>query len=254
MNLLNRRHSIIMMLAIVYLSFTAPGLAQQSNTTESSGKPGLLVYTNTNGYRHNSIELGVETLRTLAQEEGIWMDHTEDSLQFNEKNLSRYNLVVFLSTTGNVLGSEQEKAFRSFIENGGAFMGIHAATDTEYDWPWYGKLVGAYFKSHPEQQEAQLLVVDQSHPATAHMPGVWKHYDEWYNFKNINPGIQVLIRLDEQSYQGGENGENHPIAWYCENTGGRAFYTGLGHGEETFKNPMFIAHLRGGLRYCLGLE
>lgn len=230
------------------------GLAQQSAETDSSGNQRILVYSNTNGFRHNSIEFGVETLRTLAKEEGVLMDHTEDSLQFNEKNLSTYNLVVFLSTTGDVLGAAQEKAFRAFVENGGAFMGIHAATDTEYDWPWYGKLVGAYFKSHPEEQEAELLVADQTHPATEHMPKAWKHYDEWYNFKNINPDLQVLIRLDETSYEGGENGENHPIAWYHENAGGRVFYTGLGHDEATFKKSIFLQHLRGGLRYCLGLN
>ena len=133
-------------------------------------------------------------------------------------------------------------------------MGIHAATDTEYEWPWYGKLVGAYFESHPEQQEAQLLVVDRSHPATAFMAPAWKHFDEWYNFKDINPDIKVLMRLNESSYKGGKNGQNHPIAWFHENAGGRVFYTGLGHGGETFANPVFLQHLRGGLRYCLGLE
>ena len=245
---------LYLLLTLGLSGFPGTGCAQESNSADRPQNPRMLVYTHTNGYRHASIEFGVATLKNLAKEEGVLMDHTEDSLQFNEKNLNKYNLVVFLSTTGDVLGRAQEQAFRSFVEGGGAFLGIHAATDTEYEWPWYGKLVGAYFESHPEQQEADVQVVNHTHPATAHMPKTWRHYDEWYNFKDINPDIQVLLRLDEKSYQGGKNGDNHPIAWYHENAGGKVFYTGLGHGEATFQNPVFLRHLRGGLRYCLGLE
>ena len=225
------------------------GLSQQGKSTDPSA---VLVFTKTNGYRHTSIEFGVETLRKIAREEGFLLDHTEDSLQFNSKNLSKYDLVVFLSTTGNVLGSQQQEAFRAYVENGGSFMGIHAATDTEYEWPWYGRLVGAYFKSHPDQQEAELIVVNPQHPSTVHIPERWKHFDEWYNFRNINPENKTLLQLDENSYSGGENGANHPMAWYRENGNGRVFYTGLGHTEETFKNPIFFDHLRGGILYCLG--
>jgi type 1 glutamine amidotransferase len=246
--------SLFPLLLLVLFGVTQPGCAQQDKTNDPPGVARILAFTHTNGYRHASIETGVRALGKLALEEGAVMDHTEDSLAFNDKTLSKYQLVVFLSATGDVLGPEQERAFRAFVEKGGAFMGIHAATDTEYDWPWYGNLVGAYFESHPEQQEAKLLVVDRTHPATAFMEPSWKHFDEWYNFKNLNPDIQVLMRLDESSYKGGKNGKNHPIAWYHETAGGRAFYTGLGHDEATFANPTFLQHLRGGLRYCLGLE
>ena len=228
--------------------------AQQYPESDPADQKHILVFSKTNGFRHASIETGMDVLSDLAQQEGILMDHTEDSLQFNDANLSKYQLVVFLSTTGDVLGAEQEKAFQKYVEDGGAFMGIHAATDTEYGWSWYGELVGAYFESHPEQQEAELLVTNLEHPATAHMSPSWKHYDEWYNFKNINPNIQVLMMLNEKSYEGGKNGANHPIAWFHEESGGRTFYTGLGHDETTFKNPVFREHLRGGLRYCLKIE
>ncbi|MGA9239829.1 ThuA domain-containing protein [Robiginitalea sp.] len=228
--------------------------AQENPESDPADTKRMLVFTKTNGFRHTSIETGVAVLSEFAEQEGVLMDHTEDSLQFNDVNLSKYQLVIFLSTTGDVLGTDQEKAFKNFVEGGGAFMGIHAATDTEYDWPWYGELVGAYFESHPEQQEAELLVTNLEHPATTHMSPSWRHYDEWYNFKNINPNIEILIRLNEKSYQGGKNGNNHPIAWFHENLGGRAFYTGLGHTEATFKNPVFREHLLGGLRYCLERE
>ena len=116
-------------------------------------------------------------------------------------------------------------------------MGIHAAADTEYDWAWYGKLVGGYFESHPEQQQAKIDVVDRTHPSTVHLKNEWLHFDEWYNFKNLNPKVNVLMKLDESTYKGGTNGNNHPIAWYHEFDGGRAFYTGLGHTEEAYDDP-----------------
>ena len=212
----------------------------------------ILVYTNTNGYRHKSIEKGVTTLRELAAKQGFSIMHTEDSLLFNPESLSEYQLVIFLSTTGDVLSAEQEKAFQSYMREGGNFMGIHAATDTEYDWSWYGDLVGAYFESHPDQQEARLEVINPEHPSTEHLPESWKHFDEWYNFKEIREGLNVLIKLDETSYEGGNNGDFHPIAWYREFEGGRMFYTGLGHTEAAYEDEKFRKHLLGGMLYCLG--
>lgn len=231
---------------------TAPDLAQLSTMAPSTDK--VLVFTATNGYRHKSIEKGVATLGELGADHDFEVTQTEDSLQFNLENLQQYKLVVFLSTTQDVLGAEQEEAFKKYINDGGSYMGIHAAADTEYEWPWYGKLVGAYFKSHPKQQDAKIDVLDKSHPATAHLRDSWTHFDEWYNFKNINPEVKVLMKLDESSYKGGENGDNHPIAWYHEFDGGRAFYTGLGHTHEAYDDPDFRKHLLGGISYCLGRE
>ncbi|MDX1331417.1 MAG: ThuA domain-containing protein [Robiginitalea sp.] len=241
---------------LIPLLLTAPCAAQ--DTGNESVHPDkdlrMLVFTKTNGYRHQSIAKGVATLRELAQMEGILLDHTEDSLQFNPETLSKYTLVVFFFTTGGVLCPEQEQAFRDFMEGGGNFMGIHAATDTEYDWPWYGRLVGAYFESHPEQQQASLRVVNRDHPSTSPLPELWSHFDEWYNFRDLQPGLNVLINLDESSYKGGTNGESHPIAWYHTKAGGRAFYTGLGHTDAAFDDPTFRKHLSGGMRYCLGID
>lgn len=216
--------------------------------------PQLLVFTKTAGYRHKSIEKGVETLKELGTEEGFQVTHTEDSLAFSPENLKNYQLVVFLSTTMDVLGDAQQTAFENYIRAGGAYLGIHAAADTEYDWPWYGKLCGAWFLSHPKQQKARIEVTNQNHPATGHLGEEWMHFDEWYNYKNINPDLQVLMTLDESSYEGGENGDFHPIAWFHEFDGGRAFYTGLGHTEEAFDDPKFRQHLVGGILWCLGVQ
>lgn len=213
----------------------------------------VLVFSKTAGYRHESIEKGVATLGEIGNANGFQITHTEDSLAFSTDNLQKYQLVVFLSTTMDVLGTVQQVAFENYIRAGGAYLGIHAAADTEYDWPWFGKLTGAWFKSHPEQQEARIMVVDQTHPATKHLGESWMHFDEWYNYKDISPDIQVLMKLDESSYKGGENGDNHPIAWYQEYDGGRAFYTGLGHTEEAFDDPGFRQHLLGGIQWCMGI-
>lgn len=211
----------------------------------------VLVFTKTEGYRHQAIEKGVKTLRELGRQNRFVALQSESGEDFTSQNLKNYKLVVFLNTTLDVLNDTQQKAFESYIKNGGAYLGIHAASDTEYDWPWYGKLVGGYFVSHPEQQKAKIDVVDKTHPSTAHLGDVWMHFDEWYNYKELNPDVHVLLNLDESSYEGGTNGTNHPIAWYHEFDGGRAFYTGLGHTEASYDEPEFRQHLLGGITWCL---
>lgn len=244
-------------LTIVFLLLGCEQGAKNAKDSSASEElpaiiPKILVFTKTQGYRHQAIEKGVSTLQDLSKTNSFTITQTEDSEDFNEDNLNKYSLVIFLSTTLDVLDEAQQQAFTKYINQGGNYMGIHAATDTEYDWPWYGKLVGAYFKSHPEQQQATIDVVDRSHPSTKHLDEKWAHFDEWYNFKMINPDINVLMQLDESSYSGGENGDNHPIAWHHEYEGGRSFYTGLGHTEEAYDDPDFQKHLLGGIFYCLG--
>lgn len=240
------------------ISFSAssqPQMQDENSTIIKKETAQILVFTKTMGYRHKSIEKGVETLVKLGKKNNFSITQTEDSLQFNAANLKKYDLVLFLSTTLDVLGTEQEQAFKEYINNGGNYMGIHAASDTEYEWPWYGKLVGAYFTSHPNDpnvREAKMNVVNKEHLSTAHLQDTWVRNDEWYNYKNINPDMEVLIYLDETSYEGGTNGDNHPIAWYQEFEGGRVFYTGGGHTSESYDEPDFQKHLVGGINYCLG--
>lgn len=135
---------------------------------------------------------------------------------------------------------------------GGGYVGVHAASDTEYEWPWYGQLVGGYFESHPKTQNATLQVKNPNHPSTKHLPQLWTRTDEWYNFKNLNPKVNVLLTIDESSYEGGKNGSHHPMAWFHEFDGGRAFYTALGHTEASYKDPLFLKHLTGGILYVIG--
>ncbi|UKM65663.1 ThuA domain-containing protein [Flavobacteriaceae bacterium GSB9] len=212
----------------------------------------VLVFTKTEGFRHKSIEKGVEALKALGEENRFNVIHTEDAQFFSSDSLRKFNLVIFLNTTGDVLGNEQEQAFKTFINNGGSFMGIHAASDTEFEWPWLGNLVGAYFVSHPAKSHATIDVVNSNHLSTKHLEQEWVRYDEWYNFKWENKTINVLLNLDESTYEGGKNGDYHPIAWYHEYDGGRSFYTGLGHTNASYDEPDFREHLLGGIFYCLG--
>ncbi|MDB5012731.1 MAG: Crp/Fnr family transcriptional regulator [Daejeonella sp.] len=214
--------------------------------------PKLLVFSKTAGYRHQSIEAGEAALVKLGNEQGYDVDTTENAAYFNDDSLKNYSAVVFLSTTMNILNSPQENSFKRYIEAGGGFVGIHAAADTEYDWPWYNQLLGAQFLNHPKQQEAVINVVDKNNISTSHLPEKWKRWDEWYSYKNIGTDLKVLLSLDEKSYEGGKNGDNHPIAWYHEFDGGRAFYTGLGHTDESYVDPLFLKHLLGGIKYAIG--
>ncbi|MFB6455436.1 ThuA domain-containing protein [Chitinophaga sp. Hz27] len=214
----------------------------------------VLVFSKTKGFRHDCIPVAKAAIMKLGQQNNFAVDTTEDAAVFTYDNLKKYDAVIFSSTTGDVLDSAQQEAFIKYIHKGGGYMGIHAATDTEYDWPWYGKLAGAYFTSHPKQQIATLHVVDKSNIATKHLPDNWTRKDEWYNFKDINPDIHVLIKIDESTYEGGKNGDNHPMAWYHDFEGGRAFYTELGHTKESYDDPAYLQHLLGGIQYAANIK
>ena len=214
----------------------------------------VLVFSKTAGFRHGSIPAGVAGMRTLAKENGFFVDGTEDSAAFNDDNLSRYAVVVFLNTTGDILDDDQQQAFERYIRSGRGFVGIHSAADTEYDWPWYGKLVGAYFKSHPAVQVAEVIVADRVHPSTAHLPERWERRDEWYDYRASPRGsVHVLATIDEASYQNGKMGHDHPIAWCHEFDGGRAWYTGGGHTDASYVEPAFMKHILGGVRWAAGV-
>jgi type 1 glutamine amidotransferase len=215
----------------------------------------VLVFSKTAAFRHSSIDDGVSALRGLGAANDFTVDATEDAKAFTSDNLAKYKAVVFLSTTGDVLDSAQQDAFEKYIRGGGGYVGVHAAADTEYGWPFYGKLVGAWFDSHPAQQNAEVKVEDRAHPATAHLGATWERLDEWYNYRtNPRSTAHVLASLDESSYSGGKMSGDHPITW-CQNyEGGRSFYTGLGHTDESYAEPAFQKQLLGGIRWAAGMS
>lgn len=219
----------------------------------------MLVFSKTMGYHHESIADGNAAIAKLGRENNFEVDTTTNADMFVEDTLKNYAAVVFLSPTGDVLNARQEAAFERYIQAGGGYMGIHAATDCEYDWGWYERLAGAHFLDHPgihdtfpNIQEATLNVVDQTNPATSFLPKQWKRTDEYYSFKNISKDIHVLITIDENTYHGGHNGADHPISWYHDYDGGRAFYTQLGHTKESYTEDNYLKHILGGIKYAMG--
>jgi uncharacterized protein len=229
------------------------GGSSTPNTNASCSRR-LLVFSKTGGFRHASIKDGKIALQKLAAEHNFAVDFTEDASVFTDANLARYDAVVFLLTTGTILDGNQKAAFEHYIRAGGGYVGIHSASDTEYTWSWYGGLVGAYFDrihGHSKVMQATIHVTDKSHPSTMMLPAVWIRTDEWYNFATNPRGrVNVLMTVDERTYKGGTMGADHPIAWYHEYDGGRAWYTALGHTSESYYEPLFLAHLWGGIIYA----
>ena len=217
--------------------------------------PRVLVFSKTDGFRHTSIEPGKAAFKKMATEKGFVADFTEDASWFTASVLKTYNAIIFLNTTGDILNDQQQAEFERYIQAGGGYVGIHAATDCEYEWPWYGALAGAYFLDHPNPdnvQKGKFIVEMKKHWATKMMPDQFERSDEFYSFKQMNPKVNVLLTIDEKSYRGGKNGNYHPMSWYHEYDGGRAFYTAMGHTDETFSEPLFLEHIWAGLHYAMG--
>ncbi|MGH8945964.1 MAG: ThuA domain-containing protein [Acidimicrobiia bacterium] len=225
----------------------------QPTSTSVAGGFDVLVFHRTEGFRHASIEAGIAAIERLSEEHGFSVVAGQDPTVFSEAGLAPFEVIVFLSTTGDVLDPEEERAMEAFVDSGGGFVGVHAAADTEYDWAWYGDLVGAYFDSHPEPQQAVLQVAAAGHPIVADIPATFERFDEWYNFRTL-PGedITLLVTIDETSYQGGTMGQPHPISWAQETLGGRSFYTAMGHTEESFTDPLVLTHLGNGILWAAG--
>jgi type 1 glutamine amidotransferase len=233
-------------------------MARLSNAAPAAADdPRILVYSQTAGFRHDSIPAAIDAVTSLGAQNGFTVDATEDPRVITDANLTGYRAVVFLLTTGNILDDQQRAAFQRYIEAGNGFVGVHSATDTGYDWPWYGGLVGTHFADHPDIQPAVLHVEDGTHASTVAVPSTWSRTDEWYDFQSNprdTPGIQVLVTLDESTYSGGQMGADHPWSWYHPYAGGRAWYTAGGHTSESYSEALFLRHLLGGIQYAAGLD
>ncbi|GLH99639.1 ThuA domain-containing protein [Phytohabitans aurantiacus] len=246
--------AILLATASALVGGVAP--AQAAPASSQAAEPfTILVFSKTAGFRHDSIPAGIAAIQQLGADNGFTVDATEDAGAFTDANLDKYAAVVWLSTTGDVLDAAQQAAFERYVKGGGGYAGIHAASDTEYNWAWYGDLVGAYFASHPANQTATIKVEDPAHPSTAPLPAKWSRFDEWYNFQsNPRADVHVLASLDERSYTAGAGamGADHPIAWCHDFDGGRSWYTGAGHTIESYSEPNFLTHLLGGIRTAAG--
>ena len=236
-------------LLILTVAMQAEGHAQ--STADEAIVPEVLVFSKTAGFRHGSIGVGAAALQSLSGED-FTVRHTEDAGVFSESGLAPYESVVFLNTTMDVLDEQQQQAFVDWYRDGGGYVGIHAAADTEYEWPWYGQLMGAWFQSHPQVQSADIILEDRTHPSMQHLPAIWTCTDEWYDYRTSPRGnVHVLARLDHESYEGERMEGDHPIVWCHSFDGGTAFYTGRGHTDESFSEPAFMEHLRGAIQWTI---
>jgi uncharacterized protein len=215
-------------------------------------KINVLVFSKTNGFRHNSISSGLKMMSDLAQERNWILTATENADLFTAEFLKNFDVAVFLNPTQDVLNEIQQKNFEAFISSGKGFVGIHAAADCEYDWPWYGQLNGAFFKIHPAAQLATVIFEDTDHPAMTPFKGMktFRTFDEWYSFKeNPRAKVHVLARLDETSLDEATQKDDkwkmgdHPLIWCQEKGNSRSFYTGFGHTPEAFQDPKIKEHI-----------
>jgi glucose/arabinose dehydrogenase/type 1 glutamine amidotransferase len=223
-------------------------------TAESSASFDILVFSRTEGFRHDSIPAGVDALRALGAANGFGVDATEDPAAFTDANLAQYEVVVWILTSGDVLDPEHQEAFERYIQGGGGFVGILSAASTESTWPWYVDLVGAVAEGHPGVVHGEIAVTDRFHPSTAGLPAVWERTDEWHDYQGTPRGdVHVLATVDETTYSGGTDGFDHPIAWCLDYDGGRSWYTGGGHTSEAYSEPLFMQHILGGLQWAAGM-
>lgn len=219
-----------------------------------------LLVTKTGGWHHESIVDGVPALQALARRHNFRLDRHQDRIPLSDQLLSNYEVIILLNTTENIFNEEEQAAFEKFIRAGKGYVGIHAASDTEYDWPWYNQLVGRMFRIHPAVQTAMLDVRQPNFPGLERWPRRLLWTDEWYEFTEEKvEGLNYLLTVDEKTFKAEANwgrvagtgmGDFHPIAWYHQFDGGRAFYTALGHMPEVYQDKLFLEHVYGGIYWA----
>jgi cytochrome c len=246
-----RCYVIAFCLSLVIGSIAAPAASAQARFT-------VLVFSKVNGYYHDSIPAGQQAITELAAEHGFEATVTDDAGVFTDAGLAPFDAVIFNNTNsrdGAILTAAQRAAFERYIRQGGGYAGIHSASGTEYDWPWYGQLMGAFFDKHPAIQPVTIQVDDRAHPSTKDLPQTWQRTEEPYDFR-VNPrgNVHVLASYDTRGYTGHTMGPDHPIAW-CQNfEGGRSWYTGLGHDAATYADASFRSHILGGIEWAAGAK
>lgn len=245
---------IALFLMAISLCVSCTTRTSSSAKAKQRSEKRVLIFTKTapGSYRHASIEPGKAAIKLLCEQNGYMADTTEDASLFTDETLKQYSALVFLSSNKDVFNAEQKVALQRYIHAGGGFVGIHAATGTEREWPWFGKLVGAVFVWHPPLQTGTINIIDNTHPSTKDLPKQWVRKDEWYFFRDFNPNLKVLATLDSSTFKSERHPDNYPFAWYHEFEGGRAFYTAGGHNAEDYSDALFLKHILGGIQYAIG--
>jgi type 1 glutamine amidotransferase len=256
-----------LLVAALAAAILVPLASASARDDQDTARFKALIFSKTAAFRHNEcIPQGTTRIAQMGARHGFDVDATENAAAFTDDNLAKYDVVIWLCTTGDVLNAAQQAAFERYIRAGGGYAGIHSASDTEYDWAWYGGLVGAYFRDHPgsvnpQFQVATMDVEDRHTAATNRLPERWSREEEWYNFRtNPRPNVHVLASVDESTYDprgysvpgGSPPMGDHPISWCHPYDGGRAFYTALGHKGVYWDEPLLLAHVLGGIEMAAG--
>lgn len=253
------KKSLLLIAGICLALFAVAQKKSKDGAKVNWKKVNVLVYIkNGKGYVHENRAAGVAAIKQLGAQYGFSVTASENPADFTENNLKKYNLVVFNNTNNDVFDTDEQKvAFMRYVQAGGGFVGIHSATGTERQWPWFKRLIGASFLRHAKHQPFKEIIIDADHPSTSFLPKVWQRDDECYFFKEYNPDIRVLIvhdlgplnDKDKPTYYGGTSS---PSAWCHEFDGGRQWYTSLGHDIATYAAPEFQKHIMGGIIWVIG--
>ncbi|CAE6446772.1 unnamed protein product [Rhizoctonia solani] len=228
--------------------------------------PRILIYTATEGCRHESIETATAALFQLGKQHNIKFDHTEDRTLFNDKKLANYDALLFLNNNDGVLNESGKQAFQRYLNKGGNYVGVHGGGACLYNTTFYQREALFLITIRIYNLRYTFLVLDKTHPSTKHLPDRWTYTEEVYHFRQ-NPrdvGAKILLSVDRNSYHDDVNrtqaqGSPHPIAWYQERgagaensrNAGRSFYTSLGHLNSTWGDETFLSHVLGGISWAL---
>lgn len=250
-------------LAALALAFAAPSAG---HIADPAAAPALLVYSKTTGWRHDSIPAATSALTDIARRRGWTMVFTEDPAWFERQKLARFDVVIWALPTGDTLSASQKAAFRSYVERGGSYLGLHSAGDSSHTWDWYASdLIGATFVGHPDNLNVRagtIRVENGDHPAMRRLSGEWQRTDEWYYFdRSVRDRFAVLASLlpmsvdpalGEQDRARLDPRADHPIIWHRCVGKGRAFYSALGHTIESYSEPAHLNMIEGAIDWTLG--
>jgi len=225
----------------------------------------VLVYTKNQvgqgRYVHDNIAASVAALKKLGAENNFAVEVSDDPAMFTDQNLKRYQALIFDNTNNEIFANEEQKAaFQRYIRAGGGFVGIHSATGSMRQWPWFWSVVGGKFSRHAKMQTFTVKVKDPKDISTAHLPATFEWTDEFYYVDHMPEGLHVLLAGDlvklndpgKEKYPGKKFGDEFPLAWRHEPEGGRAWYTALGHKPEHYSDPKLTRHLLGGILWAMG--
>jgi len=217
----------------------------------------VLVYTkNGKGYIHENIATSVEAIRSIGAESGFDVDASDDPSVFSVENLKRYRALVFSNSNNEGFDTDaQREAFKKYVQSGGGIVGIHIASGTERNWPYFAAVMGGRFVRHPKLQRFTVKVKDGKHPATRDLPTTFEWEDECYLFDNVNPDIKVLLTTDPAKIDDPKRTDTpsaYPLSWYHTYDGGREYYTALGHKKEHYADPLLRKQIRGGILWAMG--